>query len=466
MKNPTRNAVLCCAVAATLGLTGCAAVVRTPYERPAVATPEKWAIAVDTNADETMNAWWTRFGDAELNRVIDDVLARNNNLAAATLRVRRAQLQADLAGRQLLPSINAGANSGVSKNIREGGSSNRTNSASISASYELDLWGRVSSQRDAASWEARATELDREATRLALIGTTAGLYWQIGYLNQRIAASQTSIEYAQQTLELVRVQYRAGAVSALEVNDAEQNLVSQQAAQLQLQQQLVETRNAFAILFDAPPSNEELGPSRLPDSELPAIAAGIPADLLRRRPDLRAAELRLRSTLAGVDGTRASYYPSISLTSSVGSSSASLVDVLKNPVASLGAGLSLPFLQFRQMRLSIAVSEAQYEEAVLNFRQALYQAFADTANALSARETLEQRYVLLVQSLEAARKAERMNEVRYRAGAVGLRSWLDAQERRRSAEISLAEAQLSRLNNQVLVYQVLGGDAVPSAMAE
>lgn len=446
-------------VAAAFLIVGCSAVVRSPYTRPDAGLPSTWQTETPAQNSAASAAWWTNFADPQLDQVIQQVLARNNNLAAATIRLRRAQLQAGLAKNQLLPSINAGVNSGASRNLRDGGDTSRSNSASVSIGYELDLWGRLGSQRDAAVWEAQATAEDLESTRLSLIGTTANLYWQIAYLNQRIAAGQTSIKYANETLELVRVQYRSGAVSSLEVNDAEQNLLSQQASQVQLEQQRFETRNAFAILFDAPTVDFVVEPHYLAVDPLPEIAAGVPAGLLAQRPDLRAAELRLRSTLASVDGTRASYYPSINLTAGANSSSRALLDVLKNPVGSLGAGLSLPFLQFNQMRMNIAVSEAQYEEAVVNFRQTLYQAFADTANALAAREALQQRFVLLDQSLQATRKAERLNEVRYRAGALALRSWLDAQERRRAAEISLAEVQLSRLNAQVAVYQALGGDA-------
>lgn len=447
-------------IAAAFLIAGCSAVVRTPYTRPDVSLPATWQTADAAQTNASADAWWTNFSDRRLDHVVDEVLARNNNLAAATIRVRRAQLQAGLAKNQSVPSISAGVSSSANRNLRDGGDTSRSNSASVSIGYELDLWGRLGSQRDATVWEAQATVEDLASTRLSLIGTTANLYWQIAYLNQRITAGQTSIEYANRTLELVRSQYRAGAVSALEVNDAEQNLISQQAAQVQLEQQRFEVRNAFAILFDQPTADLEAEPDYLAVDSLPEISAGVPAELLARRPDLRAAELRLRSTLAGVDATRASYYPSFSLTAGASSSSRSLLDVLKNPVGSLGAGLSLPFLQFNQMRLNIAISEAQYEEAIVNFRQTLYQAFADTANALAAREALQQRFVLLQQSLEATRKAEHLNEVRYRAGALALRSWLDAQERRRSAEISLAEVQLNRLNAQVTVYQALGGDAL------
>ena len=439
-------------------VAGCSAIVRTPYVRPSVETPAAWEVATPAAVVAEGGRWWTRFGDPELERVIEAALARNNDLAAAAIRVRRAQLQAGLAANARVPSFDAGLNSSANRDIDDGGPSGRSNSASIGVSYVVDLWGRLGSQRDAARWEAEATAEDLASARLALIGTTAGLYWQLAWLNERLAASEASIGYAQRTLDLVRVQHTAGAVSRLEVSDAEQNLLSQQAAHVQLVQQRSETRNAFAILFDAPPGEPIADPEQLAASALPAIAAGLPAELLARRPDLRAAELRLRATLAGVDATRASYYPSLNLTAGIGSSSTSLADVLKNPVGTLGAGLSLPFLNVQQRRLDIGISETQYEEAVTLFRQTLHQALADTANALAARETLAARARLLDESLAATRTSERLYEVRYKAGAVPLRSWLDAQERRRSAETAAAETRLARLNGQVTLYQALGGD--------
>ncbi len=455
------------AAALTLSLAACA-TTRTPYERPVTDVPAQWSTVTATassDAATVQERWWQAFGDPTLDALVERALARNNDLAAATIRVRRAQLQADLARNAFVPSVSASVSAGASRRIDESAPTSRSNSASLSASYEVDLWNRLGSERDAATWNAVATAEDREATALTLVGTTAGLYWQLAYLNERVAVSEASLDVAERTLAFVRVQYGSGAVSGLEVADAEQSLASQRASHASLLQQRAETRNALAILFDAPPGDPGVDPSRLPATDLPAVAAGLPADLLARRPDLRAAELRLRATLAGVDATRASFYPRLSLTAGAGSSSTSLLDVLKNPVGSLGAALSLPFLQVNQMRLNIGVSQTQYDEAVVTFRQTLYQALADTADALAARDTLAERATLLAESLESARRAERLYEVRYKAGAVALRAWLDAQERRRSAEIAWTEGQLARLNNQVLVYQVLGGGTRPAGEA-
>lgn len=454
---PARTALLASLSAAIL-LSGCGALMHTPYVTPATTVPSHWqqnASAVDgVLADQ----WWRQFGDSQLDQLIDEALRRNNNLATASIKVRRAQLSAGLAADQQWPVLSATIGTNNNRNLRGSPNAYNTSSANVSLSYEADLWGRLGSQYDAKKWEAQATIEDRESTALTLIGTTANLYWQSAYLNQRLALSSQSIAYAEKTQELVRVQYQAGAVSSLEMLEAEQNLAAQQASRTDLLRQQVETANALALLFDNPPGQRYAIPAALPTRPLPPLQAGMPAELLSRRPDLRAAELRLRGTLATVDATRASYYPTLTLTAAVGGSSNALRDVLQNPIATFGAGLVLPFLQWNQMQLSIKVSQADYELAVVNFRSTLYSAFGDVENALSARRQYADQTLLLERNLQAAQAAERLYELRYRSGSVALKSWLDAQEKRRTAEITLAQNRLDALKNQVTLYQALGGD--------
>jgi len=447
-----------------LALAGCGSLLHTDYERPLTSTPAAWthAPAGDFQAGPLADGgeWWRNFNDPTLNGLVDAALARNNDLAAAAIRVRRAQYQAGITEDKLLPQLGGNADVTRNRNLYGDRAITRTNAVQLTVSYEVDLWGKLSSQRDAAQWDALATEQDRQSAALSLVGTTATLYWQTAFINQRIASSAESIAYARKTQDLVRAQYAAGGASALEMAEAEQTVASQEAAHTLLVQQRVEYANALTILFDGPPDRMMADPARLPGYPLPQARAGVPADLLGRRPDLRAAELRLRQSLSTVDATRASFYPPLTLTGALGSSSPSLSDVLKNPVGSLGAALTLPFLQWNQMQLNIKISKADYEERVVNFRQALYQAMADVENALSNRTQLRLQAEQLDASLRAAREAERLYEVRYRAGAVSLKDWLDAQEKRRVAEVSRDENMLNRLVNQVTVYQALGGDDV------
>ncbi|MCW2292044.1 outer membrane protein TolC [Pseudomonas sp. BIGb0408] len=230
------------------------------------------------------------------------------------------------------------------------------------------------------------------------------------------------------------------------------------ASDVDLRQQRVEQRNALAVLFDgaSPVSLIEL--QSLQGSVLPAVAADLPASLLARRPDLRAAELRLRSSLKSVDATRASYYPDLSLTGTLGYSSSALGNLLQNPVGAVGASLAMPFLQWNQMKLDFAVSKTDYELAVTDFRQSLYQALVDVENGLAGRRHYAEQEAMRSRALDAAREAERIYRIRYESGAVNLQSWLSAQDTRRTAQITLAENRLNQLINAVTLYQSLGGD--------
>ncbi|KVN32190.1 RND transporter [Burkholderia stagnalis] len=449
------------ALAAALALAaGCTATRNGPL--PAVAMPANWASPVAPAAPAAPAAspmaadWWRSFGDPVLDGLIDDALRTNGDLAIAAIRVYRARLQAGLVDTNLTPTVTLGASGSVTRTL-DTHQTSRASGVTGTLSYELDLWGRLAAQRDAARWEADATEADREAARLSLIGTTASLYWRLGYLNRLIALGDANIAYAQRTLALVQSRHAAGAVSGLDVAQAEQNLSAQRAAQTQLIQQRTESRHALAILFDRPPQQLAAEPQALPGGPLPEVAAGLPANLLGRRPDLRAAEFRLRESLANVDATRTSFYPAFTLTGNVGTSSTSLERVLTNPVGTLGLGLALPFIQWNTMQLQIKVSKTQYEEAVVTFRQRLYGALAEVENALAARVQLEREAELRALSLAQAQRAETLAGTQFRAGATGVQPWLDQQQRLRDAESTEAQNRLNRLNNQMTLYRALGG---------
>ncbi|CAB5714408.1 Outer membrane protein oprM precursor [Delftia tsuruhatensis] len=452
-----KTSVLACAAA----LAGCGALTRTPYEAPAVALPAQFEHAQPATAqpmaDPMTAPWWHRFGDPRLDAWIALALERNPDLATAGIRVRRAALQAQLAGRALLPQPSGTLGTGASRPLSGSPRSTlETSSASLSVAWELDLFDRLGAQRDAARFEAEASAQDLQAVRLTLTTTAAGLYWQLAQANERLDSTGQSLAYARRTLELVQAQYRSGAVSSLELREARQSLAQQEALQSQYLQARAELRQSLAELLAGaqPPGGE---PQALPTLALPAVQAGLPAELLGRRPDLRAAELRLRAALASSDAAAARYYPTLSLTGSLGGSSNALLDLLANPVAALGANMTLPFLNVGEMRLNTAIARNQYEEAVVSFRKSLYAALSETEKALSARTRLQEQEGAQQRALQEALEITRLYEARYRAGQVPLRSWLDAQERQRTAQLALSALHLEQLQNQLTLYKVLGG---------
>lgn len=446
-------------------LVGCAAVVKTPYEQPAVNIPNNFqnskAISQQVHADVYADQWWTLFGDAQLNQLVSQVLASNTDLAVAGINLQQARLQAGLAANQQGPRVSSSVSAGHSIDLNSGDDSSRGLSLSGGVSYELDLFGKLARQTEASRWEALATEQDLQSTAQSLVATTANLYWQLGYLNERLTVAQQNLSSTQKIYELVRTQYRAGAVSGLDLTSAEQSVQSQRATLSQIEQQKVETRTALAVLMQQPVQQLNIQePSRLPRIALPTIAAGLPADLLSRRPDLQASELRLRKALANKDATKAGYYPSINLTGNLGSSSTSLTNLLQNPALTLGASLSLPFLQYNDMKKDLAISDLDYEKSIIQYRQTLYQAFADVENALSARTELNKQVALQERNVQLAEKTERLTEVRYRNGAIALKNLLDAQETTRNARLSLIQTKQSQYNAYVTLMQSLGGSPI------
>ena len=456
---------LCTAMLLGSTLVGCAAVVKTPYQTPAVQTPTQFQYDKVTSQQRQQalyaDQWWTLFGDAQLNQLVDAVLAKNADLAVAGMTLKQARLQAELAENQQKPRVSSTVSTGHIFDLNDGSDTSSGLSAKAGLSYEVDLFGKLARQTEAKRWEALATEQDLQATAQSLIGTTAKLYWQLAYYNESRTTAEQSLATSQKLYDLVKVQYQAGAVSGLDLTQAEQSVQSQKASLSQIQQSFVETRTSIAVLLHMPVQQLSIDePQRLPRLALPSIAAGLPADILSRRPDLKAAELRLRESLATKDATTAGYYPSISLTGNLGSSSTSLTQLLKNPALTLGASLSLPFLQYNDMKRDLAISQLDYEKAIVQYRQTLYQAFADVENGLSARTELSQQVQLQQRNLELAEKVERLTQVRYRYGAVALKTLLDQQETTRTARLTLVNTKQSQYNAYVTLMQALGGSPI------
>ncbi|WNJ97537.1 efflux transporter outer membrane subunit [Vibrio ruber] len=452
-------------VISTLLISGCTTLTHTKFTPPQVDIPATWQTQ-QVNEQVSLNPWWERFNDPQLNQLIQQMLRINNDLALATLTLQKARLEAGLSETDQYPELSSTLATSHLKRL-DSGSNSKSYSANLSISYELDLWGRVASSVNAAQWTAIASAADRESTAQSLASTTASLYWQIGYLKERVALSNKSITYAKQVLALTQRQYHSGAVSELDVLEAKRSLAGQQAAHSDLLQSLTEAENAMAMLFNQPPKQPELQIQSLPQAPIPEIAAGIPADLLVRRPDVKAALYELKSALATSDATVAGYLPTLTLTGSVGDSSAQLRDLLTDPLGTLSAEIILPFLQWNKMSLNQKIAETNYQTALVNYRQTLYTAMKDVDNALSAKQHYQYQGLRLKEQYDAATAAEQIYASQYHHGAVSIRDWLDAQETQRSAQESLLENRYNQYQIQATVYQALGGsDIAPPLAAE
>ncbi|MGR2679481.1 efflux transporter outer membrane subunit [Chromobacterium haemolyticum] len=436
-----------------------AACQSTPYQRQALETPAQWhSPTAQSQTDMSRERWWQGFGDAGLLAVLEQARSRNPDLSIALLKLRKAQLAAGLERSEALPSLSGDLSAGTKRTLGESSTWSRSSGGSLSTSYELDLWGRVDARLRAADQEFRASAYDEAAARLLSDSAAAGLYWDIAALKTRQRLGRADLMDLRRIQALAETKWRAGATSEQDVTQARSAVLSQQTELLTLADELGQKENALALLLDHPPGAALPPIAELPlEPALPAIDAGLPSSLLERRPDLMAAEARLRGQLAKVDQQRAALFPTLKLTGSLGSSSSALSSLVQNPLLTLGASLSLPFLEWRKQGLQLKSSQADYELETVNFRKTLYRAYQEVDNALSARQRLQGSARLQADALALSRRSEQLAESRYRAGAVDAQTWLDAAKARRSSESALVRLRQEQLKNLADVYKALGG---------
>ncbi|PNH82514.1 efflux transporter outer membrane subunit [Vibrio diazotrophicus] len=453
--------------------TGC--VTRSEFPEPEVQVPQSWqstkqasseTASTNENATPVINRWWTSFNDEQLNQLVEKVLATNSDLAIATLTLKQARLQANLAGRDLYPDLSGNVSADGSRYL-DSGASSESYQTGLSVSYEVDLWGKLSAAADESEWTALASLEEREATAQSLVATTAQLYWQIGYLNQRIELSNSDIADATDTVKQAQSQFSNGSVTRLNVLEAERTLAGLEATHRDYLQQLTEAQNAFAILFDQAPQQMLKEIKALPEGDLPEIASGVPADVLSRRPDIKQALYELKATFAAKDSADAAYFPTLTLTGALGGSSEQLRNLLSDPLGSIGADLTMPFLNWNTMQINQDIAQVKYESAIISYRKVLYTAFQDVDNALSARENYQYQEEKLQKQYDSAAEAARIYASQYKYGAISITTLLDAQDNERSAKASLLENRYNQLVNLTTIYRSLGGDdLVPQATAE
>lgn len=442
---------------AALLSAGCANFLKSDYQTPEVKYPASWYQGAA--AGETAPFDWQAFNDPRLDGWLRQVIARNNDVAGAVLRVYRARLDEERVGIANDPGLKGSLGVNSKKQL-DGSAGWRSGSdANLDTRYELDLWGKIARQRDAKAWAREASEEDLRAARLTLLSDASNNYWRIGLINQQLSVLQQSIDYAKETLRLANARYAAGGASLLDVVDAQQGMLSQENRLTALQNERLKALNQQAVLLGTAPGSAIVEPKALPTGPLPQVNVNIPVNALRHRPDISAKEWRVREALTTVDIRRSEFYPAFSLTGSLGTSSSTLIAFLHNPVGTVGANLTLPFLDWRARGVDVKIARNDYEQRVLAFKQALYKAMSSIEDALSLRHQLLEQETRLRDGLELAKKSEKLNEVRYRQGAVRISFWLDAQDKRRQAELLLDENRFDQLNNLVKIYLEFGGSA-------
>lgn len=452
----TKKAV---SIAVAIALTGCATV--SPTLQPNVVAPVQWNEAPAQPSAPLPLEWWSAFESEELKHLVAAALEGSPDLAIAAERVRQAEAQVRIAGASLFPVLSLGVDTSRRISHTEGAASRRSDSSSIafSASYEVDLWGRNAAGARAAEASYRATAFDRDAARLTLVAGVATSYFEILSLRGRLAIARENLTIAERVQSLVEARARNGAASQLDVERQQAQVLTQRAALLPLEQQERQTLAALAVLIGRVPEGFKINGNGLADLRIPAVHAGLPSELLVRRPDLAAAEAQVAAANGDVAAARAALLPSIELTGGAGVTSAALLSFLSGPQSAVSLALSLfqPIFDGGRLRGQVALSESRERELVEAYRKAILAAFADVENALVAVSRSADREALQLRVQESARNALRLAEIRYREGADELLTVLEAQRTLFQAQDQLASIRLDRLAGAVALYKALGG---------
>lgn len=465
-------------LALTVGLvlTGCAGTLAPHYERPDMPVAGDWPIQpAMTQLREVELTWETLFADPELRRMVELAMANNRDLRVATLNIERARAQYRIQRSQLLPSVEVAVagNSG-----RTPGSVSATGAPVVGHTYgadvaisawELDLFGRLRSLSNQAMQNYLATHAAQEGVALSLVAEVANTYLTLAADCEQLKLAREELERRQQAYDMQLELRDVGEASDLALRQAEAEMEAARDRTLALESAVGLDRNALELLVGTPlPADvqpQSALESMLSQQEVPA---GLPSDLLQRRPDIVAAEHVLLGANANIGAARAAFFPSIQMTGSVGRASDSLSSLFDggNQTWSFVPQITVPIFSGGRLRANLEVAKADRDIAIANYEHTIQSAFRDVADTLAVRSTLDARMVSQQRQVQAAQIAYDLVHVRYETGVSSYLEVLDAQRTLYAAQQSWIAIRLARQSNLILLFKAVGGGfAAPAAIA-
>lgn len=424
---------------------------------------------IQNGAPPTLD-WWRGFHSAELTTLIEEAATANLDIASAASRILEANAQARMAGSSLLPLVTASASdtrSRFSGAIPFGGGyvwpDTTTYQAYLSASYEIDFWGKNREATLAAEENANARGFDRDVVTLTTLTSVANAYFQVLAAQDRIRIANNNIANAKRIYEAIQQRMIAGTVTSLELAQQESVLDNQRATLPMLRQTLAQNINTLATLLSRPPEMIAVQGGSLTRIASPRVLPGLPSELLLQRPDIREAEALLAAATANVGSARAQFFPSIQLTGQGGVQSAAL-KALFNPEAAfftLVAGVTQPIFDGFHIQGNFDYYKARQDELLQTYRKAVVSAFADVDNALVATSQSAEKVRLLTKVERSSRRAFDLAEQLLNSGATDVVTVFNTQLTLFQAEDSLAQARLDHLLAAVSLFKALGGGWAP-----
>ncbi len=451
-------------------LAGC--TLGPDYARPPVDAPAAFRFEPKEVAETADTAWWKQFGDPVLDDLIDAALANNLNVKVAAANVEQALAVITQTRSALFPQVgytgSAGRarvpETGVAASIPNYPNPQSSYEALLSVSWEIDLWGRIRRQSEAARATMLATDEARRGVILSLVASVATNYITLRGLDEQLVIAKHTLDTYAESVRFYQLQFKYGQTSQMTVAQAQSQYETAAAQIPQIETQIAQTENALSILLGRNPGPIPRGKS-IDDLAVPPVPAGLPSALLERRPDLLQAEQQLVAANAQIGAAKALYFPTISLTGALGSSSTDLSDLFKGPTRlwNYAGQIVGPIFTFGAVSGQVAQSEAAQKAALLNYQLSIQNAFADVDNALVANVKIKQQLAAQERLVAALKDYARLAKLQYDGGYTAYSTVLQAEQSLFPAELTLASVRASVFTSAANTYKAMGGGWVTVA---
>ena len=421
---------------------------------------EQILLKEDASADIKINReWWTGYGEARLNELIELALKNNIDLAKSAVAVNKALAQAGVLQADLVPSFNANLGAETGKNIKTGGSWNESYKSGISLSYEIDLWRKLANSADAAMWEANATKYDLEAARLALVNSVADAYFEAKYQKESINLYEKTLKNYEELEAIIKAKFELGKEEELSLKQVKSSVISAKNRILNASKSLDAAEKTLRNLLNVRPEFELNLSGNLSDIQPQGVNLNVPLYVIGARPDLQAAISRIKEALLGVKVSEKNFYPSVTVGAGLSGSGDSASEGLKLNFLSGNIAINLPFLNYSKLKSKLKISELEFETMKLNYAQTLTTALNEIDAGYKNLQKDEAVLRNLNENLRNLSSISDIYKLKYDYGKTELKNYLEAQNSLLEGRISLIAQKYKILQDEIGIYKAAAGKA-------
>lgn len=448
-----RNTFLSFLLATTV-LSGCAATTKSV---PSLESELNYTQEVREKFQADLD-WWKAYNNDELNYLTSFALKNNPDMLKAAVKIQKQLANLNLSESDLFPTLTGSLGASSKKKLNDGKKSTQTFSGELALNYEIDLYGKIADARDAQEFELNATVADAESARLSVVNSVVDLYFNLLYLRDTIELTQKNIDTYSSLLDIASARFNTGKADKLEITQARQSLIAEQTALLNAQTQYKEMEQSLRNVLNLKPSDGfVLGKASILKQPLLTPHLSVPVSVLANRPDLTAAQYRLKKAFKTVKVSEKGWYPTISLNGAIGSSSDRAKSTFDFPYLLGGVSVNLPFLDWNSVKNNVKIAKADYDIALIDFKDALAQALNEVAYYSFAYGKTEHIYANVEKTVENNRQITAYYRARHQAGKASFKDVLQAVADENAARKNLLAQKYQLIKYENLLFKAMAG---------